>query len=59
MTELKLDFKKHKGKYVAIVDNQVVASGVNAKEVLDEASRKYPTKEVVLRKIPEEETLIL
>jgi hypothetical protein len=50
------DFTKYKGMYVALVDKKVVASGKNAKVVLDIAKTKYPTKEIVLRKIPEEET---
>lgn len=58
-TDVKVDFKQHKGKYVAIVDCSIVASGVNAKEVLDTAKKKHASGEIVLRKIPEEETLIL
>ena len=54
-----IDYSKYKGRYVAIVDKKVVTSGVNAKQVLEEARSKHPKKEVVLRKIPEEETLIL
>jgi len=40
--------------YVALVDEKVVASGKNAKVVLDIAKTRYPEKEIVLRKIPEE-----
>lgn len=57
--ELRIDFTKYRGKYIAIVGKKVVASGENAKVVLDHARVKHPKKEVVLRKIPEEETLIL
>ena len=53
------DLSDYKGKYVAIVDKKIVFSGRNAKKVLDEAKSKYPSKRVVLRKIPEEEALIL
>ncbi|MEM2192218.1 MAG: DUF5678 domain-containing protein [Candidatus Hadarchaeales archaeon] len=54
-----VNLTKYRGKYVAIVSKKVVASGENAKLVLDRARAKYPRREIVLRKIPEEETLIL
>ena len=56
---LGVNFTKYRGKYIAIVGEKVVASGENAKVVLDHAKAKRPGKEIVLRKIPEEETLIL
>jgi len=56
---LKADLSKYEGKYVAIVGDKVVASGFNAKEVLEEAKRKYPDKKPALAKIPKEEALIL
>ena len=55
---VKADLRKYQGKYVAIVDDKVVASGDNAKEVLEEAKRKYPGKKPLLAKIPTEDTLI-
>ncbi len=57
--KVKIDFSKYKGKYVAIIDNRIVASGGNAVKVLEEARLKNPGKEPVLRKIPEEEAMIL
>jgi len=57
--KVNMDFSKYKGKYVALVGDKIVASGKNAEKVLDEARSKYGGKEVVLRKIPEQETLIL
>ncbi len=59
LKEVRIDYKQYKGLYVAIVDNRIVASGTNAKETLDTARAKYPNKEIVLRKIPEEEAMIL
>jgi len=56
---LGINFTKYKGKYIALVNEKVVASGENAKVVLVRAKAKHPKKEIVLRKIPEEETLIL
>ncbi len=55
---VKADLSKYKGKYIAIVEDKVVASGENAKEVLDEAKRKFPNKIPTIAKIPKEEALI-
>jgi hypothetical protein len=57
--ETNINFTKYKGKYIALVGKKIVTSGKNAKVVLDGARAKYPKKEIVLRKIPEEETLVL
>lgn len=55
---LRADLSKFKGKYVAIVEDKVVASGENAKEVFEEAKRKTG-KTPTIAKIPKEEALIL
>ena len=55
---LKADLSKYEGKYVAIVGDEVVASGDNAKEVLEEAKRKTG-KTPTLAKIPKEGLLVL
>ena len=52
-------FEKYKGMYVVLVNDRIVSSGKNAKKVLKEARSKYPKAELVLKKVPEEETLIL
>jgi len=57
--KIDIDFSKYKGKYIALVDEKIVASGQNAEKVLNEARLKHPKKEIVLRKIPEEEAMIL
>lgn len=56
---INIDFSKYKGKYVALIGKKIVASGKNAKTVLDTTRAKHPKEEIVLRKIPKEETLIL
>lgn len=56
---VKADLSKYKGKYIAIIGDKVVASGDNAKVVLDEATKKCPNKLPTLAKIPKEDTLIL
>lgn len=54
---LKADLHKYEGKYIAIVDEKVVASGDNAKEVFEEAKRKTG-KTPTLAKVPTEDTFI-
>lgn len=56
---LKADLSKFKGMYIAIVDGQVVEHGSDPKEVYEKAKRRFPSKEVVLWKVPREEALIL
>ncbi len=53
------DLSEYAGKWIAIVDGKVVASGDRADVVYDEAKKKYPEKEVMLAKVPTEDTLIL
>lgn len=55
---LKADLSEYSGKYVAIVGDKVAASGDNAKEVLEEAKKKFPNKKPALAKIPTEDTFI-
>ena len=55
---LKADLRKYEGEYVAIVGDEVAASGRNAKKVWEEAKKK--TKKIpTLAKIPKDDTLIL
>ena len=56
---VKADLSRYSGKYIVIIGDKVVASGENAKEVLDEAKKKFPDKIPTLAKIPKEEALIL
>ncbi len=54
---VKADLSKYEGKYIAIVDDKVVASGDNAKDVWNEAKKKtgrIPT----LAKVPKEDSKI-
>lgn len=54
---VKADLSKYKRQHVAIVENRVVASGENAKEVLEKATKEFPHKTPLLAKIPKEEAL--
>jgi hypothetical protein len=56
---LKADLGNYKGLYVAIAEGRVVESGEDPKAVYLKAKEKQPSAEVVLWKVPSEETLIL
>lgn len=51
--------RKYSGKHIAIVDNEIVASGDDPKEVWEAARKKHPEKKPVLAFVPKEETLVL
>ncbi len=51
--------KKYSGKHIAIVDDKVVASGSDPKEVWEKAKKKYPNKQPVLAFVPKEDALVL
>jgi len=55
---LKADLSEYVGKWIAITDEGVVASGSNAKEVMNHAIALHPKKKITLAKVPEEETMI-
>ncbi|MBI2652503.1 succinyl-CoA synthetase subunit alpha [Candidatus Woesearchaeota archaeon] len=55
---VKADLSKYEGKYVAIVEDKVVTFGDNAKEVWEEAKKKFPKKNPMLAKVPRAETFI-
>ncbi len=55
---LKADLSRYEGKYVVIMGEEVVSTGTNAKQVLDEARKKHPQKRPFLAKIPHEGILI-
>ncbi len=54
-----IDFSKYKGRYVAIVNRKIVASGQDAKQVWEEAKRKHPHAHPELLKVSKGETLVL
>ena len=53
------NLEKEAGNWIVIVDQKVVASGKDLKNVLEEADRKYAGKETLLAKVPTPDTLIL
>ena len=54
---LKADLGNYIGKWVAIVDNKVVASGASAKKVYEEALKTG--KRPLITRVPDKETMIL
>ena len=46
------------GKWVILLNDKVIASGDNVRELLESATAQYPTKKFVLAKVPEEGNLI-
>jgi len=54
------DVSKYAGSWVAIVNNEVIATGKDLKNVYAEAQKKAGEREPLFARIPvEEETLIL
>lgn len=50
--------KKHPGKYIAMVDNKLVAVGRNEIEVFRSAKKKHPKKLVSMAYIPRKDELV-
>lgn len=53
------DLREYAGKWIAIVDGKVVASGDRADEVYNRAKRKYPNKIIAINKVPTDDILVL
>jgi hypothetical protein len=67
--ELKMDYlgylmtisnlQDYVGKWIALVDKEIVASGDNCKTVFEQAKSKYPKKEPFIMKLPAETVMLL
>ena len=53
------ELKKFRGKHIAIIGTEVVASGDNAIAILKDAKKRFPDKNPVLAFVPKEDALIL
>ncbi len=53
------EMKKYKGRYVAVMDGKVVASGRGLYRKVEEIERKNPDKKILIAYIPTEDLLIL
>jgi hypothetical protein len=56
---IRADLSRFAGQYIAIVGEEVVASGPNAQTVWRQAKRRYPSASPTLAKLPRTETLVL
>jgi len=56
--EEKLAIDNLRGKWVVLLDENIIAFGEDVKKILEEAKEKYPTSKLILAKVPEEGTLI-
>ena len=55
---LDTDLENYKGKWIVICNEHIISSGDNVKQILEEASKKYPKKKFMLAKVPEEGAMI-
>jgi hypothetical protein len=47
------------GKWIAIIGEQVIATGSDGKAVFKEAKRKFPNKEPLILKVPQDRVMLL
>ena len=55
---LSRDLSRYSGKWLAIIDKNIVSSGVNAEDVIKEVREKYPTKKPLITKITDKLTVL-
>ena len=53
------DLSEYAGKWIAIVDGKVVASGDRANEVYEKAKKMYPNKIIAIDKVPGNNLMVL
>lgn len=56
---IRADLSRFAGQYIAIVGQEVVASGSNAQMVWRQAKRRFPSSTPTIGKLPHAETLVL
>jgi len=47
-----------KGKWIILLDDNIIVSGDNIKEIFKEAEKNHPRNKLVLARVPEEGTMI-
>lgn len=50
---------EYEGEYVAIIEDDIIAHGIDAKKVYNEAKTKFPKMVVFLGQVPRKEAMIL
>ena len=56
---VKNPLSEYEGSYVAIIGKKVVSFGASAKEVWEQARKKYPKSLPTIAKIPKKEVMVL
>ena len=56
---VKTNLSKYSGKWIAIAEQKIVASGDSAEDVYNKAKKEYPNKKPSIAKIPSGETLVI
>jgi len=56
---MKISLEDYIGKWIAICNMEIVASGNSIKDVYAEAKEAYPFERPFLAKVPEKDTMIL
>ena len=55
---MKTDVSSYTGKWIAICNNQIIASGRDVKKVYKKAKEKFPKKRPLITRIPDKATMI-
>ena len=50
---------EHVGKWIVVLDDDIVASGENLREVYDEAKAKHPRETLFVMKVPADKVMVL
>ena len=53
------DFSRYAGKWIAIVNSKVIASGLIFKEVYESAKKSHPKERALIGKVPENHLVAL
>ena len=53
------DLGRYVDKWIAVVDNHVVAKGINAKKVFNKAKKLHPARELFIMKVPANRVMLL
>lgn len=53
------DLAKYIGRWIALVEAEIVSIGDSGKDVFREAKKKYPDREPFIMKVPQNEIMLL
>ena len=55
---LKEDFKEYSGKWLAIIDKQVVAAGNDVNQLIRQTKKKFPSKKPLITKVKDKLSIL-